>query len=99
MAGPAPGDLIVECVEDPASIEACTGAWAELAARSLEPNVFFGPRVVVEDGVHIMANCHLVGARIGKGARVGPFARIGAFVQSSGLHVEMMQIAQESLAA
>jgi bifunctional UDP-N-acetylglucosamine pyrophosphorylase / glucosamine-1-phosphate N-acetyltransferase len=42
---------------------------------TIEPNVFFGPGVVVEDGAHIMANCHFVGARIGKGARVGPFAR------------------------
>src|SRR5581483_3559376 len=41
----------------------------------IEPNVFFGPGVVVEDGAHILANCHFVGARIGKGARVGPFAR------------------------
>ena len=39
---------------------------------TIEPNVFFGPGVVVEDGAHIMANCHMVGARIGKGARVGP---------------------------
>jgi len=31
---------------------------------------------VVEDGAHIMANCHMVGAHIGKGARVGPFARL-----------------------
>ncbi len=42
---------------------------------TIEPNVFFGPGVVVEDGAHILANCHFVGARIGKGARVGPFAR------------------------
>jgi bifunctional UDP-N-acetylglucosamine pyrophosphorylase/glucosamine-1-phosphate N-acetyltransferase len=42
---------------------------------TIEPNVFFGPAVVVEDGAHIMANCHMVGARVRKGARVGPFAR------------------------
>jgi bifunctional UDP-N-acetylglucosamine pyrophosphorylase/glucosamine-1-phosphate N-acetyltransferase len=42
----------------------------------VEPNVFFGPGVVVEDGARIMANCHMVGARIRKGARVGPFARL-----------------------
>jgi bifunctional UDP-N-acetylglucosamine pyrophosphorylase / glucosamine-1-phosphate N-acetyltransferase len=41
----------------------------------IEPNVFFGPGVVVEDGARIMANCHIVGARIRAGARVGPFAR------------------------
>jgi len=43
---------------------------------TIEPNVFFGPGVVVEDGAQILANSHLVGARIGAGARVGPFARL-----------------------
>jgi bifunctional UDP-N-acetylglucosamine pyrophosphorylase/glucosamine-1-phosphate N-acetyltransferase len=42
---------------------------------TIEPNVFFGPGVVVEDGVHIMANCHMTNTRLRKGARVGPFAR------------------------
>jgi bifunctional UDP-N-acetylglucosamine pyrophosphorylase/glucosamine-1-phosphate N-acetyltransferase len=42
---------------------------------TIEPNVFFGPDVVVEDGVRILANCHLTGTRLRKGARVGPFAR------------------------
>ena len=42
----------------------------------IEPNVFFGPGVVVEDGVQILANCHMTGTRIRKGARVGPFARL-----------------------
>src|SRR5581483_1627846 len=41
----------------------------------IEPNVFFGPGVTVEDGASILANCHITGARIGKGARIGPFAR------------------------
>jgi bifunctional UDP-N-acetylglucosamine pyrophosphorylase / glucosamine-1-phosphate N-acetyltransferase len=41
----------------------------------IEPNVFFGPGVAVEDGAHILANCHFVGARIRAGASVGPFAR------------------------
>jgi bifunctional UDP-N-acetylglucosamine pyrophosphorylase/glucosamine-1-phosphate N-acetyltransferase len=54
----------------------------------IEPNVFFGPRVVVEDGAHIMANCHLVGARIGRGARVGPFARFRPDVDiGEGVHI------------
>ena len=43
---------------------------------TIEPNVFFGPGVVVEDGVEILANCHMEGVRIRKGARVGPFARL-----------------------
>jgi bifunctional UDP-N-acetylglucosamine pyrophosphorylase/glucosamine-1-phosphate N-acetyltransferase len=42
----------------------------------IEPNVFFGPGVTVEDGAEIKANCHIEKARIGQGARVGPFARL-----------------------
>ena len=42
---------------------------------TIEPNVFFGPGVVVEDGAQILANCHMTGTRVRKGARVGPFAR------------------------
>jgi bifunctional UDP-N-acetylglucosamine pyrophosphorylase/glucosamine-1-phosphate N-acetyltransferase len=67
---------------------------------TIEPNVFFGPGVVVEDGAHIMANCHMTGTRIRKGARVGPFARfrpgadigpgarIGNFVEVKNASVE-----------
>ncbi|MGE0025234.1 MAG: bifunctional UDP-N-acetylglucosamine diphosphorylase/glucosamine-1-phosphate N-acetyltransferase GlmU [Hyphomicrobium sp.] len=43
---------------------------------TIEPNVFFGPGVTVEDGAEIKANCHIEGAHIGAGARVGPFARL-----------------------
>jgi bifunctional UDP-N-acetylglucosamine pyrophosphorylase/glucosamine-1-phosphate N-acetyltransferase len=42
----------------------------------IEPNVFFGPGVTVEDEVQIMANCHFEGALLQRGARVGPFARM-----------------------
>jgi bifunctional UDP-N-acetylglucosamine pyrophosphorylase/glucosamine-1-phosphate N-acetyltransferase len=42
----------------------------------VEPNVFFGPGVTVEDGAEIKANCHFEQARIGKNARIGPFARL-----------------------
>ncbi len=42
----------------------------------IEPNVYFGPGVTVGDDVQIHANCHFVGATIGKGAEVGPFARL-----------------------
>jgi bifunctional UDP-N-acetylglucosamine pyrophosphorylase/glucosamine-1-phosphate N-acetyltransferase len=42
----------------------------------IEPNVFFGPAVVVEDNAHILANCHMTGAHLRRGARVGPFARL-----------------------
>lgn len=42
----------------------------------IEPNVFFGPGVTVDDGAEIRANCHIERARIGRNARVGPFARL-----------------------
>jgi len=54
----------------------------------------------VEDEVHILASCHIVGAHIRKGARVGPFARlrpgadigpdahIGNFVEVKNARVE-----------
>ncbi|MGL4441406.1 MAG: bifunctional UDP-N-acetylglucosamine diphosphorylase/glucosamine-1-phosphate N-acetyltransferase GlmU [Bosea sp. (in: a-proteobacteria)] len=42
----------------------------------VEPNVFFGRGVVVEDGAVIHANSHLEGAHVGSGASVGPFARL-----------------------
>ncbi len=50
----------------------------------VEPNVYFGPGVRVEDNVHIRANCYLegfdgksrAGLRIGRGTSVGPFARL-----------------------
>jgi bifunctional UDP-N-acetylglucosamine pyrophosphorylase / glucosamine-1-phosphate N-acetyltransferase len=66
----------------------------------IEPNVFFGPGVAVEDEVHILANCHIAGTRIAKGARIGPFARlrpgadigshahIGNFVEVKAARVE-----------
>jgi bifunctional UDP-N-acetylglucosamine pyrophosphorylase / glucosamine-1-phosphate N-acetyltransferase len=42
----------------------------------IEPNVYFGPGVVVKDGVRIKAHSHLEGTTIGKRAQVGPFARL-----------------------
>ncbi len=50
----------------------------------IEPNVFFGPGVTIEDGVVIKANCHIegadakvkVGLRVATGAEIGPFARL-----------------------
>ena len=43
---------------------------------TVEPNVVFGPGVVIEDDAVIHAFCHLEGAHVGKGASVGPFARL-----------------------
>ena len=42
----------------------------------IEPNVTFGPGVVVADGVRIRSFSHIEGAEIGAGAQVGPFARL-----------------------
>jgi bifunctional UDP-N-acetylglucosamine pyrophosphorylase / glucosamine-1-phosphate N-acetyltransferase len=42
----------------------------------VEPNVFFGPGVVIEDAAEIKANTYVEHSRIGPGARVGPFARL-----------------------
>lgn len=43
---------------------------------SIEPNVFFGCGVTVEEGAEIRANCHIEGTRIAARAIVGPFARL-----------------------
>lgn len=42
----------------------------------IEPNVFFGPGVIVANNVHIKAFCHVEEAQIGAGCEIGPFARI-----------------------
>lgn len=42
----------------------------------IEPQVFFGAGVVVEDEVEIRAFSHIAGAKIGKGSVIGPFARL-----------------------
>ncbi|MCC6981952.1 MAG: bifunctional UDP-N-acetylglucosamine diphosphorylase/glucosamine-1-phosphate N-acetyltransferase GlmU [Bauldia sp.] len=43
---------------------------------TIEPNVFFGPGVRVQDGATIRAFSHIEGATIAAGAVVGPFARL-----------------------
>ena len=43
---------------------------------TIEPNVVFGPEVVIEDGVTIHAFSHLEGAIVKSGAVIGPFARL-----------------------
>ena len=51
----------------------------------IEPNVYFGPGVTVENNAHIKAFSHLEGCHVSEGAVVGPYARlrpgaeIGAF--------------------
>jgi bifunctional UDP-N-acetylglucosamine pyrophosphorylase/glucosamine-1-phosphate N-acetyltransferase len=53
-------------------------AWDTQLGRDVlvEPNVFFGPGVVVADNVKIRANCHIEGASLAAGVEVGPFARL-----------------------
>ncbi len=43
---------------------------------TVQPNVFFGPGVVVGDDVDIRAFCHLEGATVEAGAVIGPYARL-----------------------
>jgi bifunctional UDP-N-acetylglucosamine pyrophosphorylase/glucosamine-1-phosphate N-acetyltransferase len=43
---------------------------------TIEPNVFFGPGVVIADKVLIRANSHIEGASLASGVKVGPFARL-----------------------
>ncbi len=66
----------------------------------LEPNIFFGPDVVVRRGALVKAFSHLEGVDVGKGAVVGPYARlrpgtrldddvhIGNFVEVKNTRVE-----------
>ncbi len=42
----------------------------------IEPNVVFGPGVILEGGVTVRAFSHLEGCRIATGAIVGPYARL-----------------------
>lgn len=58
--------------------ESVTFAWDTVIGRdvTIEPNVIFGPGVVVEEEVEIRGFSHIAGARIGRGAVVGPFARL-----------------------
>ncbi|AXS40492.1 bifunctional UDP-N-acetylglucosamine diphosphorylase/glucosamine-1-phosphate N-acetyltransferase GlmU [Breoghania sp. L-A4] len=42
----------------------------------IEPNVVFGPAVIVEDGATIRAFSHVEGAHVKSGAVVGPYARL-----------------------
>jgi bifunctional UDP-N-acetylglucosamine pyrophosphorylase/glucosamine-1-phosphate N-acetyltransferase len=42
----------------------------------IEPNVFFGPKAVIEDKVIIHGFSHIEGAIVRSGAEVGPYARL-----------------------
>lgn len=66
----------------------------------VEPGVFFGPGVVVEEGATIRAYSHLEGARIGKGSIVGPFARLrpGAVLAEDCRVGNFVEVKKSSLA-
>ena len=42
----------------------------------IEPNIFFGPGVTVENDVHIKAFSHIEQSTIGPGSVIGPYARL-----------------------
>lgn len=42
----------------------------------IEPSVFFGSDVQIDEGVHIKAFSHIEGAHIKRGTTIGPFARL-----------------------
>ena len=66
---------------------------------TIEPNVVFGPGVVVEDGAVIHAFSHLEGARVGRKASVGPFARLrpGAVLGESAKVGNFVEIKNASM--
>jgi bifunctional UDP-N-acetylglucosamine pyrophosphorylase/glucosamine-1-phosphate N-acetyltransferase len=53
-------------------------SWDTQLARDviIEPHVFFGPGVRVDEGAVIHASSHLEQAHVGAGASIGPFARL-----------------------
>jgi bifunctional UDP-N-acetylglucosamine pyrophosphorylase/glucosamine-1-phosphate N-acetyltransferase len=54
----------------------------------IEPSVFFGPGVKIEERVTIRAFSHIEGAIVGAGAVIGPFARLRPeAVISAGAHI------------
>jgi len=71
-------------------------SWDTVLGRdvTVEPNVIFGPGVIVADKVRIRGFSHIEGATIASGAEVGPYARLrpGAVMEEGskvGNFVEM----------
>ncbi len=74
-------DRRIKAMDDGASLiapETVWFAWDTQLGRdvTVEPNVVFGPSVIVADGVKIRAFCHIEGAKLASGAEVGPYARL-----------------------
>jgi len=53
-------------------------AWDTRIGRDvlIEPNVWFGPGVSIDDNVTVRAFCHIEGATLASGVEVGPYARL-----------------------
>ncbi|MBP6985869.1 MAG: bifunctional UDP-N-acetylglucosamine diphosphorylase/glucosamine-1-phosphate N-acetyltransferase GlmU [Alphaproteobacteria bacterium] len=43
---------------------------------TIQPQVFFGPKVSIDSFTTVLSHCHIEGATIGKHCTIGPFARI-----------------------
>lgn len=68
---------------------------------TLEPNVFFGPDVTVENGATIKAFSHLEGCHISEQAQIGPFARLrpGAEIGSNARIGNFVEIKASQIAS
>ncbi|MEM6762583.1 MAG: bifunctional UDP-N-acetylglucosamine diphosphorylase/glucosamine-1-phosphate N-acetyltransferase GlmU, partial [Pseudomonadota bacterium] len=66
---------------------------------TVEPNVVFGPGVVVREGAQIRAFSHLEGAVVGAGAIVGPYARLrpGSVIGDNGRIGNFVEIKNATL--
>ncbi|WP_082126459.1 bifunctional UDP-N-acetylglucosamine diphosphorylase/glucosamine-1-phosphate N-acetyltransferase GlmU [Aurantiacibacter marinus] len=72
----------------------------ELAADVVvEPNVVFGPGVVVASGAYIKAFSHLEGATVGEDVEVGPYARLrpGAVLEKGSKVGNFVEIKKATL--
>ncbi len=75
----------------------------------IEPNVFIGPGVTIDEDVHVRANCYFegfdrkskAGLRIEKGAQIGPFARLRPGTQlGEDVHIgNFVEVKNASMAA
>jgi bifunctional UDP-N-acetylglucosamine pyrophosphorylase / glucosamine-1-phosphate N-acetyltransferase len=70
-----------QAMDDGASLiapETVWFSWDTVIGRDVlvEPNVFFGPGVIVADGAKVRGFCHVEGASLGPKTEVGPYARL-----------------------
>ena len=76
-------------------------AWDTQVGRDvvIEPNVVFGPGVVIADGARVRAFCHIEGARLASGVEVGPYARLrpGAVLEEKAKVGNFVEVKQATL--